>query len=575
MNLFDIKTSITRFSNTNGKLNKLINSDGSKVSRATIYNGNYETLETPNLSTLKAHIDTLKDNQCLCLGINKYAPNGSVATLKEDATKARTKDNFQWNNGNNIVLLDYDYFDGLHKIESLEDFRAALIDIEPMFNDVEMLILNSSSAGLYKDDKPLNTGTGLHCYIMINGSVEDFKNTLWINSWSKGYGAIKLAKDGKVLSRSIFDKAVFSPERLVFEARPTLSKGITQDDRECLYIKGNIFDVSSFKPIKDGINKEQNAINNAAPLSDKTKKKYIKEETKKLIDTGVNETDAKAIIKNRVNFGTILTTDKITLTDGTILLAGDITEEHQGKYCLDPIEPDLISSPAVINCNDDSKSIYSFLHGGRKFKIVKPDEAITVAKNVSAEAKELAKKYELKIWKPQGNYANDELRENWQILMQSFIDASKPTFRKQMNLLGIPAGCGKSTGLAYYMGTIKPTGLIVVFTLAAADEMKAAINRLAEEPIAKTYYNNKDQYVSDCTYKNYKDAHILIVTHNRLEQEIRSNNNNLMIMNETDDFGGIEEIERELIVVDESIDFSETATIYIDDLRILIVDDRP
>ena len=62
-----------------------------------------------------------------------------------------------------------------------------------------------------------------------------------------GLGINKLTKDGSVLSRTIFDKSVFSPERLIFEASPTLEKGLSQKKYEIYYNKGIPLNVSKME----------------------------------------------------------------------------------------------------------------------------------------------------------------------------------------------------------------------------------------------------------------------------------------------------------------------------------------
>jgi len=163
-------------------------------------------------------------------------------------------------------------------------------------------------------------------------------------------------------------------------------------------------------------------------------------------------------------------------------------------------------------------------------------------------------------------------------LFQSYINASAPSFIEQMYLVGTSAGNGKTTSLAFYIAqTIKENPkfsvLIVVNTIRNARELQKTINKLItidELPKAtvlhssngKTIVEDKLDY-SDIKEKDAPLHPILIITHAKLQLAVKQNNtNNIRIM--------ANKKERTLTVIDEAIDFAETATIKLNHIEFII-----
>ena len=243
----ELNPKITIFTSESGTLNKSIFLDGRKTSNALLYKGKFISKDIYNLKFLQKEIKKLKSNQAIGLGVNKNADMGIITSRNHDPQTARSKENFMWNKDLNIILLDYDYFDGLKEINTLQEFRNTLINIDPIFMQCEMLIVPSSSSRIFKDGSLFSNSKGMHCYIIARGDVDKFKDNLWYSCWAKGCGAIKFAADGSVLPRTIFDKAVFSPERLLFETSPNLENGLVQDKLKPLYFDGGILDINNME----------------------------------------------------------------------------------------------------------------------------------------------------------------------------------------------------------------------------------------------------------------------------------------------------------------------------------------
>lgn len=576
----DADPSITIFTSENGQLNKSIHSDGTKTSNALLYKGKFISKEISTLKILQKEIKKIKPTQALGLGVNKHAKIGVITSRNNNPKNARSKENFEWNKNINIILLDYDYFEGLKECNSPSDFRSMLIDIDPIFSNAEMLILPSSSSRIFKDNKLFLNSKGLHCYLMVKGDVDTFKNNLWYSCWAKGYGAIKLASDGSVLSRTVFDKAVFSPERLIFESAPNLDDDLIQEKTTPYYNKGVVLDISNMENhITKGQKIESDDKHKAKDSSKEKNNTYIKQNVRTLVKKGYTETDATKIVKARTGeYGVIYTTDTITFQNGDTCKAENLTREHNGMYCLDPIEPE--AAPAIINISDETKNIWSFLHGGKKYEIIEPNNDVQL--KISTKAIELAIAYRNALWlKVFGFETNDKLYENWEIMFQSYINASAPDFRDQMYLIGTSAGNGKTTSLAFFIAhTIKENTdfnvLIVVNTIRNARELQKTMNKLITEPhlpTAQVCHSSDGKVLIDgkLDYSDIKDYDapqhkIVIITHAKLQLAVREDNTqNIRYIN----LNG-EKKERILTVIDEAIDFAETATIKLNHIEFII-----
>ena len=489
-----LDTYITVFRNTNGKLNKHIKADGSKISNALLYEGQYQVIEIDSLSHLGDIFKELDPTDAIGLGIpNDGTTSGNIVTASNinDGAIARSKQYFGWNEQTQILLFDYDFFREMNagmKVETPEQYRKLLIQLDDRLADVEMLIVPSSSAGIYDEatgDVVLDS-KGMHCYIVVNNvsNIDVWVNNLFTKAWELELACIKFSKDGKQLSRTIFDTAVFSPERLVFEAPATLDAGLVQRATERHYVDGGVLDLSD-EVLTATTDKEVEAFKNTKVKSSEIQADYITSKVTQMVADGVDEDEAIKLIKSRCEDGLIERDDVIVLKDGSEVVAKDLTAEHDGKYCIDPIEPD--KAPSIVNVDRNGTAmIYSFLHGGRKFYI-KAEEFVHKDLPVVLEPVDpnmYYEKFSLK-WLKYGNVVTPHLQETWKLNCIAMNNAcSSESHIKYV----VPAatGSGKTEGIITYC-TLLPTEIRVLITTnltAEADRIASAINEEAGIDIA-------------------------------------------------------------------------------------------
>jgi len=582
---FEVK--FTKFKSKSA-LNKTITEDGKKYSNAYFSNGNFSTIKIKNLLELKKSLLKLTKYEAIGLGVHKDKLKGEITPKSRSKELARSKENFKWNDEFNLVMLDYDYFEGITEINTAQEYKTVLEEIEPSLKNTQMMISKSTSSLVVNKQtkETLYKKGGYHCYLIIKGSVERFKELLWRSCWVKGHGAVKYAADGSILLRTIFDAAVLSPERLVFEAIPNIegnNLAILPRDIKVFNPKGTYLNVDDMESnIGEGLRIEAEAKHEAKSTSLKLKELYVQKHAKELSkSTNISYEIAKKIIEAKTgSSGVIYEDDLIYFPNGESILARDLTIEHDGQYILDPVEPD--EANAVVNISfNGTKTVHSFLHGGKTFEIIPADLDIKLP--ISKEAKDIAQSFLKDVWNGLFEYGySEKMYENWETMFQSYIEASKPNFNT-MHIISVSAGAAKTTSLAHYIKTMlvktkgKFTSLVVVNTIQNGIDFKNFLNELIDKddkdnllPRPKIMFakdkevledeeGNKIEYTSDVNHKTCNQAEILIITHARLRKAVISGQTEHLMTHNSQESLLAEN--RDLFAVDEAIDFEEKALI--------------
>jgi hypothetical protein len=140
------------------------------------------------------------------------------------------------------------------RIDEVGSYWQALVAIVPELGTVGRVIRASTSAGLFRTDtgERLPGSNGLHIYVPVweGTDIERFLKTLHDRCWLAGFGWMTVGAGGQLLERSIVDRMVGAPERLVFEGPPILGAPLAQDDacRCPIVYEGNILDTSVVCP---------------------------------------------------------------------------------------------------------------------------------------------------------------------------------------------------------------------------------------------------------------------------------------------------------------------------------------
>jgi len=341
--------------------------------------GQYQVRKT-TLYKLAKGLGSLSKYQALGLGTPKQN-KGQLTTAQKHLGLCspndpipRTSEYFRFKRKPTAILFD---FDGINLL--VKAALEVLMGIIPGFDKAEKLIVHSSSSGLYLEGELLKETTSAHVYVVVSDGthIPSFMRTLSQRLWLAGYGHIQISAAGSLLIRSLNDGSVGSPERIIYEAAPILMDGLVQKRPSPEYIPGELLDLSLIPDLCRDEEQQYKDLVAAAkakirPDADKIRKIYDRLQVKTLVSSGIAETEAHKAIAGR-HKGALTLNDILYLSKDKVLAVRDISQDHHGQSCCDPLEPsynDWHDTVAKIYVNEDgSIVINSNAHGGQVYHV--------------------------------------------------------------------------------------------------------------------------------------------------------------------------------------------------------------
>ena len=371
---------VTIVTSSTGPVNKKIYLRGSKICKdpnAQIYQGFAKTVPAATSADLSSVIANLKQNEAIALGqLEQLGHNFPLTTRAavHSGSIARTQEFFYHSNFVGWLLLDVDTKDLPVKLISKLAGRSVLIVLLSLIPELlltEILVRASSSAGILKPDGSEQAATGLHIYIKIADQRQS-KNILQLihdRCWEAGYGFFTLAADGKLLERSLVDTSVHGPERLVFEAKPTVLEPLKKRE-----IPDEVFSGGVLNSLQEPNHEQVYYLKNEArelikPVSQKTKRLYVEDKTVKVMaETGLSRTKASKIVKQRLEGRELAEHDILELGRNKYVKVSDFLDNASGSVGMPcPIEgSDYGLSTAYFYPLDEYRPyprIISYAHG--------------------------------------------------------------------------------------------------------------------------------------------------------------------------------------------------------------------
>jgi hypothetical protein len=314
-----------------------------------------------------------------------------------------------------LALLDVDTkgmpADVAARLRERGGFWGTLESVIPELAGAARVLRRSTSAGLYRTDtgEKLAGSNGIHVFLTVrNGAdIERFLKALHARCWLAGFGWTIVGTGGQLLERSIVDRVVGTPERLVFEGPPILVPPLAQDEtsRRPIVVDGVLLDTVAACPplgiveeqkLKEMRAKEKQRL---APEIAKAKEHFIEQQSQRVAKRiGTDLVQARKIAERQCSGillpDLVLPFDDPEITGTTV---GDVLADparFEGETLADPIEGTEygICKARIMRGADGSPWIHSFAHGRTVYDL-KYDARSIAAALMTASVDGLAERF--------------------------------------------------------------------------------------------------------------------------------------------------------------------------------------
>jgi hypothetical protein len=399
-----IASEITLFAKSSGPLTKRISleADGSirsDGSACVMARGLARRIHLTAASDLGALIERLKPNEAIALGALRAGLSDPVQVVTKQKLNgapdaiARTGADIIYRKGQAaLALLDFDTKgmprDVTTAMARHGGYWSALVAVLPALQTAARVMRRSTSAGLFRSD----TGTrlpgsdGVHVYVAVqDGSdIERFLKTLHARTWLAGFGWVMVGAGGQLLERSIVDRMVGAPERLVFEGGPILDPPLRQDkeSRRPIAIEGDALDtVAACPPLTIAETAQLRELkakwsHRLAGDSAKVRTAFIAKQAKRLAESkGISVKEAMRTITRQCEG--VLLPDLVLPFDDPELAGCSVADviadadKFEGATLADPLEGiDYgVCKAQVMRRADGTMWIHSFAHGRTVYEL--------------------------------------------------------------------------------------------------------------------------------------------------------------------------------------------------------------
>jgi hypothetical protein len=218
--------------------------------------------------------------------------------------------------------------------------------------------------------------------------LSDFHDRLWLEGW--GWGLVSAA--GSFLERALVDRAVASPERLVFEAPPIIEPPLEQAPRPAVAHEGNILDTKiACPPLTDAEKAAVQKLKEAEerrllPERREARAKWSADHIKRMTASGMPEAEARAQVDRWIDRKELTGLFPLEFDDpkrrgATVADVIAKPDKYVGQTLSDPYEgPGYGRGKAIVYRRDDgSLFINSFAHGGIRYELRKAQSPATDA----------------------------------------------------------------------------------------------------------------------------------------------------------------------------------------------------
>lgn len=347
-----------------------------------------------------ALIDNLPSHKAILLGalrddlsepvqvVTKWRLRKSSSTSRYDRI-ARTREYIDYRPGRpSLALIDIDVKnmppEVRDRIKEQGGLLRALTTVLPGLATAWRVMRHSTSACIRRVDtgEVMASSGGLHIYILVHdgADIERFLRTLHDRCWLLGFGWMTVGAVGQLLERSLIDRMVYAPERLVFEGAPVVLAPLIQDQqrRRAKAIEGPPLDTVAACPplrIAEKAKLEEIRAKERYRLAPKCEQARQKQAIRIAKRTGVTIETARRTIERQIE-GLLLPDFVLPFDDEEFqgCTVGDVLcdpERFEDATLSDPLEGVAYGrcKAKIMRRPDGSVWIHSFAHGRTTYEL--------------------------------------------------------------------------------------------------------------------------------------------------------------------------------------------------------------
>jgi hypothetical protein len=366
---------LVHLAKTGGPLTKRISlaPDGSLLSdgsACTMASGRGWRITCATMQEFADGISGLSSDQAIALGTLRsdlpddvqIVTKSRLETLNGSANNliARTSDHIHYRAGQPaLALIDIDT-KGMpaavrDRIKEAGGFWAALVSVVPELAATARVLRPSTSTGISRSDtgEQLRGSNGWHIFPLTQDGfdIERFLRALHDRCWLAGVGWYMIGAAGQLLERSLVDRTVYAPERLVFEGQPVLDPPLLQDleSRKAVAHDGAALDTVAACPPLTVVEKaalrdlKAKDAHRLAPDQAKARARFITEQAARIVArTGCTVESARRTVERQCD-GILLPDVVLPFDDAALAgcIVADVLadpERFVGATLADPLE---------------------------------------------------------------------------------------------------------------------------------------------------------------------------------------------------------------------------------------------
>jgi hypothetical protein len=374
---------VTRFRSAEGRITKRVELDEQgKLSIDTapaLWRGTAWRKCFSSLAEFAEALTRCPSNEAFALGqlVDGLEDEVTVVTIDKlngGATAqriSRSAEFFHFRPGPGLVAIDSDTKampeDVRARVQAAGGVWGALVKAMPELEGVGHVLRASTTAGLSAAGEPIVGGSGEHIYVSVE-DIADTKRFLTAaheRCWLAGFGWYLISASGDLLERSIVDASVGQPERLFYEGKPVLGRGLAQDTevRRAKVVEGGVLDTSTIVTLTTAEKVE------LATLQAQERPRYAAAARAAyetwLAERGDSETNRRAATTRQLLPDFALQFSHRELGEATVAQVLADLDKYLGKYLADPLEGVSYgrTKAIILQWGNGTPYLRSFAHG--------------------------------------------------------------------------------------------------------------------------------------------------------------------------------------------------------------------